>query len=174
MTREALARLEESAGEFPAFLDSILEQLITYAGETSSITEPMVEIFEQNLGESDTFALTEAISQRKTSAALVLAHALMEKNNRDAVMLIGLLHWQIRRLWQARVLLDRGESEGAVLKKCRVYPGQAPYFLKSLRTFPRKKIEQALEGLFSLDRQMKSGNVETGAALESWLVRVTS
>ena len=174
MGRGALMRVEEMAGEAPSFLNSILDQLILYSAESPEITEEMITKFEENWNRVDVFTLTDAIASRKTGKALVLLKELLEENNGDIFSLLGLLHWQIRRFWQARVLLDEGKPEGAFLKKCRVSPRQAPFFKRQLQAFSRLKLEKALEGLFQMDWKVKTGQTNGPLALEQWVVNVTS
>ncbi len=174
MTPQALTRLEAQAGDAPAFLDSIVEQLIIHAGAKTQITEEMVAFFEENWQEVDGFKLTDALANQNTAETLRLLRQLVGDSERDLISLLGLLHWQVRRFWQARVLLEEGRPEGEVLKRCRVYPNQASHFLRQLKRFTRKKLETALEGLFQLDWKLKTGRAEGLSALESWLVQTTT
>lgn len=174
MTPEAIRQLEEMVGEAPAFLDTLLEQILTYAGDEKTITEETVMTFEENWNEVNVFKLTDALSAHQPAAALQILGALFEENEKDAISLIGLIHWQIRRLWQGCVLLDEGASEAAILKKCKVYGPRAPYFLRDLKRLDRKKLERAIEGLFRLDWNLKTGRAEMPVALERWVVGLTT
>ena len=166
-----LQRLEDQAGDAPAFLDSILDQLILYAGDRKEITEDMLELFEENWKSVDVFSLTDAILAKKSGRALILLKQILEENDKDLISLLGLLHWQIRRFWQARVLADEGQSEGVILKKCKVSPRQAPFFMRQLKSFSRKKLEECLEGLFQMDWKLKTGRGEGPLELEKWVVQ---
>ncbi len=169
----ALRRLEEQAQIAPSAVDTILDQLILVSGNARQITDEMVQAFEEKFSEVDGFALIGAIASRKTARALVLLRELLDQNAGDYFSLVGLLHWQIRRFWQAGMLLEKGEPESLVMKKCKVSPRQAPYFLRQLRMIPNAKLAQALEGLFRLDWNLKTGQAEGEAALESWVVSLT-
>ena len=170
MTPQGIALLEERVGDLPEFLDSLLEQLIGYAGGQAQITDSMVEDFEENWKPLDVFTLTDAIAGQKKGEALIFLRRFVEENGTDLISLIGLLHWQLRRFWQARVLLDEGKAEENVLKKCGVSVRQAPFFMRQLKAFSRRKLERAVEGLFQLDWKIKTGRVEGIPAFESWLV----
>lgn len=174
MTRSALARLEEEAGEAPAFLDSFIDQLIVFAGEVREIDESMVDAFHEKWREVDVFRLTDAIAGRKTGEALTLLRQFLDENEGDLISLLGLLHWRLRRFWQARLLLEKGKSEPEILQRCRVSGRQASFFMRELRALSRQRLEQALEGLFQLDWKLKSGRVQGPAALEAWVAEVTT
>ncbi len=169
----ALARLEEQMGDAPAFLSSVLDQLIAYTGTETQVTEATVEAFQENWKEADAFALTDAIANRNPAKALLLLKQLVDSPD-ELISLLGLLHWQIRRLWQARVLLDDGESEGIIIKKCRLSPKQMSFFMRQVKNFSRKKLEYSLEKLFELDWKIKTGQAEGAIALEAWAVQTTT
>jgi DNA polymerase III delta subunit len=170
---DALAYLEDQASEAPSFVDSLLGQLILYSGEKKEITQEMIEAFEENWKKVDVFRLTDAIAAQNSNQALSLLKQFLDENDKDLISLLGLLHWQIRRFWQARVLLDEGANESTLLRKCRISPKQAPYFMRQVRIFSRQKLEKALEGLFRLDWELKTGQVEGIIGLESWIVQLT-
>lgn len=174
MTSEALNLLQEEAGEHPVLLDSMLDRLIFYAGNKSQIDESMVETFHEELGYVNVFELTDALASRQTGAALALLHKLMEDQEKDWVALLGLVHWQIRRLWRAKVSEEEGVPDAVILRKIRISPRQMPSFTRQLKSFSRGQLETALEGLFQLDWKMKTGQVEGPSAFEAWVVQTTS
>lgn len=171
---QARRRLEESAGDAPSFLDSILNQILTYAGDQEEITEAMVEQFEEKWVEINAFQLTDALGAKKTDRALYLLRELLGESGGDAVGLIGLLHWQFRRLWLGRLEMDQGAGTDVIQKRVRLSPKQAPFFLRQVRTYERPRIERAIEGLFQIDWALKSGRVQGEDALERWVVETTA
>ena len=171
---QAMAKLEQHMGEAPALLDSVLKQLINYTGDQKEITEAMVDVFEEKWEEVDVFRFSEAVVGQKVDAALVLFRKLLQDDESDLISLIGLLHWQIRRLWLAKSLLEEGRSESVVFKKCKVYPKQAPFFMRQLKSLSLQRLEQLLEGLFYLDWKVKTGELQGEPALEAWIINPTA
>lgn len=168
-----LERLEEQAGDAPALIDSVLNQLILYAADHTEITEEMADRFQENWKEPNIFTLTEALVSMRKKEALVCLKQILEQDDKDVISLIGLLHWQIRRFWQARVLLEDGVSQSDLLRKVKVSPKQAPFFMRQLQSLSRKKLEESLEGLFQLDWGLKSGRAEGAVDLEKWVIETT-
>ena len=166
-----LERLEEQAAEAPSFMDSVIDQLVLYAGEKAEITEEMLDQFEENWKEPSIFVLTDALAGRKVKEALVCLEQILAQDEKEIIPMLGLLHWQIRRFWQAKVLSDEGVSQSEILKRCKISPRQAPFFWRQLQPLSRKKLEQALEGLFQLDWALKTGRAEGAVDLEQWVVR---
>lgn len=174
ITPDALSRLDDQVGAMPVFLDSILEQLIQYAGDKTEITIEMVELFEENWQEVDVFSLANAVASRQPERAILLLKQILSDQGEDVTALVGLLHWQIRRLWQVKYLMEHGHSESEALRQGRISPKQAPYFSRQLRAFSLQKLDAALEGLFQLDWRIKSGRGEGALELETWVIETTS
>ncbi len=168
---EALRRLEEQMAEAPAFLDSVLDQLILCTGDQSEIQESMVEAFEEKWQETSVFKFIDALASKKRENALVLFERIFQEEAHDSASLIGLLHWQIRRLWQARALLEEGVSETLICKKCRISFKQSGFLMRQVRGLSRSKLEEALEGLFQLDWGLKSGRVDERLGIERWILQ---
>lgn len=169
-----LRRLEEQAALAPSFMNSVLDQLLLYAANKDEITDEMVDLFEEKWQETNVYHLTDAIAGRKMQTALTLMKRVLEEGDQDVIALTGLLHWQIKRLWLGRVLLEEGAPESILLKKCKISPRQAPFFMRQIKASSRKNLEAALEGLFQLDWKAKTGRVEPAVGLEAWLVKTTA
>lgn len=171
---KAQRRLEGMVGDSPSFLDSILTQLIIYADAQDVLTEQMLEKFEERIADIDVFELTNAIAAKRTDLALKLFNEYMEENDTDIFSLMGLLHWQLRRLWQASVYLDEGQDPTIIAKKCRISSYQSNLFFDQLRKLSRKKIELSIENLFLLDKGIKTGEAQDKIGLERWIVELTA
>ncbi len=174
ITPGALTRLEEMGQASPSFLDSFIEKLALYAGDRREINEDMVETFNEKLeGETDVFQLTNALFGGKPGQALMILKKLTGEDEKELIPLLGFLHWQLRRMWQAKVLFDDGLPESEVLKRCKVYGKQAPFFMRQVRQFKREKLEKAVEGLFQIDGKLKTGRMEGSLGLEMWIVELS-
>ena len=80
-----------------------------------------------------------------------------------AIVLEGLLLASFRKM-----------DQGTVLKKCHISSKQAPFFIRQLKLFSRSELEQAIENLFRLDWEMKTGRVDGPMGMEAWVVNATS
>lgn len=174
MDPPALSALLDRMGDQPSMLESVVDQMINYVGSESRIGLEVVEHFSERWQELDSFQLVNAIVAKDAGKTVILMRRLVDETGQEPQALIGILHWMLRRYWKAAVLLDRGLSQDAVFRSCKISPRSAPYFLKQLRTFSRAQWEKAIEGLFDLDWKLKTGRAEELPGLESWLIRTTS
>jgi DNA polymerase-3 subunit delta len=170
MTPGAKARILAMSGDAVMFLDTMIERLVQFAGDKQEIDEDMVNRFEENWTEMDVFKLTNALVDRDPARALKIFRDLMEFYEADLFSLVGILHWQLRQLWQAAMLLTSGISEREIGSKLRMSPGR----LSALRRFPVARLESAVEALYQIDRKSKTGQVEGVSGLEAWLLEYTA
>jgi len=168
---DAQKMLEEQAGGHPGLVDSMLNQLIRYAGDRAEISADMVALFEEKMTTVDIYQLVDAITSGRTPAALRLFNNYMEENDSELMAFIGLLHWQLRRYWLAACLLEQGVSESSILFRCGVREYQARNFMRQVRQLSRMRLEKAIEGLFQTDWALKTGKYpDERMAFENWLI----
>ncbi len=170
ITPGAKARLLAMCGDAVMFLDTMLERLVQFAGDEKEIHEDMVARFEENWTEMDVFKLTGALVDRDPSRALKVFRDLVGFYEADLISLVGILHWQLRQLWQAAMLLKAGTPEREVCSKLRMPPGR----LAALRRFPVERLEAAVEALYQIDGKTKTGQAESISGVESWLLEYAS
>lgn len=171
LSHGAQQRLEEIAQASPSFLDGFLEKLVLYAGDHNEISEDMIDAFSEKAEETtDVFQLTNALFAGRSGQALIVLKKLLGEDEKELIPLLGFLHWQLRRMWQAKVLFDDGLSESEVLKRCKVFGKQASFFTRQVRQFRREQLEKAIEGLFQIDWKLKSGRGEGDLGLELWIM----
>jgi len=174
MTSIARKRVEAEVGDSPSFLDSILNQLILYSGDKPEITNEMIDLFEENWSTADTFAFIDSVVSGNAAKSLALFHDLIDKGDGDLIQLLGLINWQLKRFWQTAVLIEEGESDNAIMKKCRIYPNQARMFFQQVRRMKRAAIEAAIERLFQLDWAIKTGQTADLYGMERWIVELSA
>lgn len=170
MTPGAKARILAMCGDAVVFLDTMIERIAQFAGERHEIDEDMVNRFEENWAEMDVFKLTNALVDRDPEKALKVFRELMEFYGADLFSLVGILHWQLRQLWQAAQLLTAGVSEREISSKLRMSPNR----LSALRRFPVARLESAVEALYQIDQKSKTGQVDGVSGLETWVLEYTS
>lgn len=171
LSPQAMSSLETLGQDYPALLDSVIENLILSAGEASEITAEMVEAFEENRVKGNRFKFLDAILARRPGEALDGFQKLMESGDDDPIVLTGFLHSQFRQYWQAQLLAERGFSEAKIFSELKINPRRGHFFGKQMRLFSRLQLETALEGLFALDRNVKTGEEEVRSGLEKWIAR---
>lgn len=173
ISREALEALEERLGTSFGFLDSFLDQLILEAGEKAEIDVGAVEAFDERLFRWEGQDLIQALAEKNAQRSLEVLHDLVEQNARDFPSVVGLLHWQLRRFWEAKRWLAQGIAPREVAFRLRLFSGREREFFKQLERFSQEELEKILEGLFDLDWRLKTGRAEGRYEIETWLINAT-
>ncbi|MBU9889089.1 MAG: DNA polymerase III subunit delta [Candidatus Omnitrophica bacterium] len=170
MTPGAQIKLLAMCGDAVVFLDTMVDRLAQFAGERAAIDETMVSAFEENWAGMDAFKLTNAFLDRDPARGLKTFRDLMELYEADLTSIVGILHWQLRQLWQAAVLLEEGMTEREVSSRCRM----PPFRMKALRQISLGRLESALEALHQIDKGSKTGQLEGVAGIEAWLLKYSA
>lgn len=174
MSGAAIRRICEKAGDHPGHIDTLIKQLVQYAGDAGEISDEMARQFEEDLTAVDMDRLLDAITTRRLDLSLSLFNRFLEENNRDFIMFIGLVHWRLRTLWQVSTLLEEGMPEASIQKTLKLYYGKVKPLCQQARSIGRARIERALEGLFQLDWACKSGRAEPRSGFERWLAEAAA
>ena len=170
LTREAGEMLEDRLGDSYSLLDSLIEQLILYAGSRSEIDRAAVETLDEKMERLEGEDLLEATAERNLTKALAALNDLLQVNFRDFPAVVGFLHWQFRRFWEAKRWLLEGKTESEISMRIRLSSSRAAGFFRQLGRFKKEELEKILEGLFQLDWELKSGRAEGRYEIERWLV----
>ncbi len=172
LTRDAWQMLEEKTGGNLTLLDACVDKLILYAGGKSTIDAETVQSLADKMIEYDVYDLTNALSDKNAKRAIEVFRYLYDLEG-SAIAVIGLLNWQLKRIWQAKKILDE-EGEGALTRKMKVSPYQLPHLKRQAMRFGDAQLQKAFDQLFDLDWKAKTGALHDQVALEAFLIELCS
>ncbi|PIQ85141.1 MAG: DNA polymerase III subunit delta [Candidatus Omnitrophica bacterium CG11_big_fil_rev_8_21_14_0_20_45_26] len=172
MTREAWQLLEERTGGHLTLMDACIEKLLIYVSEKDVIDAPAVLQLSDKLLAYDTFDLTNAIAEKNPKKALEVFEYLYQLEG-SGIGVIGLINWQLKRLWQAKVIAKE-KGERAVGQNLRISPYRLSGFLRQMASFQLTELEHAFDELFDLDWKLKTGTLNGRIALEAFIVSLAS
>jgi len=174
ITPEALEVLGERLGSSFGFLDSFLNQLILGVGENPEIDRSTIEAFDERFFRWEGQDLIQALVEKNVPRSLEALQDLVEQSGRDFPSVLGLLHWQLRRLWDAKQWLAQGVQARDLAARLGLFGRRADEFSKHLERFSLEELEKILEGLFDLDWRLKTGRAEGRYEIETWLINAAS
>ncbi|MBI1977722.1 MAG: DNA polymerase III subunit delta [Candidatus Omnitrophica bacterium] len=170
LTPDAWTALEERLGAAPALMSMVLDQLMLYSDQ-STIDEKQVEVLASEFLRYEPFDLTEALAEKDIDRALKIFHFFYDLTG-DMTTMVGLIHWQLKRLWQAKRMLARGARSDEIGRALRIPPFRLHPFLAQTKRFEQANLEQLLESLWQLDWGSKKGASEETVAMEMFLATV--
>ncbi|MBI4970902.1 MAG: DNA polymerase III subunit delta [Candidatus Omnitrophica bacterium] len=171
-TPGALKMIEESCGEHFILLDNTLEKLSLNVGDSGTITEKEVEALADQIDDRTGFDLAEALASKKMTKVFEIYFQLYEDNPYQSGELLGLLNWQIRKIYEGKRLMKKGASKQELASKLKMSPYFMDRFITNVQSFDERKLKNAFNYLLETDEAVKTGKVAVGAALETLLLRL--
>ena len=166
---QALASVESG----PRALGSEIVKLLTYVNFTRPVEAADVEALTPAGGETRVFDMVDAIGQRRGPAALRELKKLLDRE--EPLYVLGMIVRQFRLMLQAKELLaDARAGEAEVARALGLHPFPAGKVCAQARTFALADLEHIYRGLLAYDVEIKTGQVEAGAALDALVAGLTA
>jgi DNA polymerase III subunit delta len=162
----AVRQLAQLAPDDLGLLDSEILKLVTYAdGRAVSLDD--VHLLSAS-PEVTIFGLLDAIGQGQRGSALAHLRQLFQRGERSE-SIVPQIAGSLRRLIQARELLDQGIRGPALARKLGAHPFVAQKTEQQARGYRVEQLETALRRLLQMDRAIKTGEAEPELALELFI-----
>ncbi len=171
LTPDAWQVLQERLGASPRLMDMAVDQLMVYS-EGPQIDEQSILGLAGEFLRYEPFDLTEALARKDISKALQIFHFFYEISG-DMTNMVGLLHWQLKRIWQAKKILTRGGNQDEISRTLRIPPFRLTSFLNQVKRFDLQTIERLLQALWKMDWNSKTGACEESVAMEMFFAGVS-
>ena len=171
---DAAQRLIFISGELMSGLIPEIEKVAAYAkGERVTVAD--VEAVANHIPEAVIFDMTEFIAQKKYNSALsVLAELLADKNN-EPIAMLAMLAMQMRRLYAARLAIEKGLGSKFVMEACAI---KSDYIAKKLinaaRGYTLPQLIRAVELCAQADYQMKSSSQDARELLKEVVLHIAA
>lgn len=150
------------------FLHNELEKIALFTSEKTLITQQdLVEIMSA-IPEISVFAMIEAVSQKQVGKALKLIGEQLQAGEHP-LKLISLLARQVRMMWQAKEMAERGYGSRDIAEKLGLVPFIGEKMLKQSKNFTTATLKQTTIALAKADHDLKSGGA-TGMVLEEIII----
>lgn len=171
---EAVQRLMFISGNLMNRLIPEIEKVAAYT-KGERVTAADVEAVASHIPEADIFEMTELIAQKKNnSAAAILAELLADKSN-EPIYILAALGAQIRKLYAARLALDKGLGAKYLMEACALkYDFIATKLLGAARGYTLPQLKRAVELCCEADYRIKSSAEDDEALLKETVMRIAA
>ena len=170
---QAAKLLDERCGDNLFVLDDAIEKIILYAADKKVLSVDVVQVATKEFFLSQQYDLTDSLLDKNPAVALRVFHNLLQTRASNAVSVVGIINWQLKRIWRAKRLTEQGIDAQSIGKQLSIPPRYLKTFLKSVGRFSPDAIEQALEKLYELDVNIKRGIADPVRGMETLIVEVT-
>ncbi|MFZ5649636.1 MAG: DNA polymerase III subunit delta [Bacillota bacterium] len=166
----AAAEILARAGNTLQSLSQEIHKLISYAGESSSITPEDVAAATPPHPEEDVFAVVDAIGERNIKRAIEGINRLVRQKHPPPVIL-AMVARQIRLILRIGEAVRSG-SQGEIIRRLGIHPYVARKISAQQKNFDRKQLIRSLSSLHHLDVGVKSGRQDFLPAMENLLINI--
>lgn len=164
--RSALAALIARAGtDVPAIAEKVAQ--VAAAAPAGTVTAAHVDAVVVGHGNRGSFAVADAMCERRPGEALDLLRGVLESGD-DPVMVLGALVYRLRSIVAVAGGLD-GKEAGV-----RISAGQRRHLDRARRNFGPGELTRAYRALAAADVEIKSGDLPPAFVLERAVVAVAT
>lgn len=120
--------------------------------------------------EDDVFQISNALLRGDNASAISIFRDLKLLGSRSTDTLIPMLGTQFRFISQVMFLSHKGLNKSEIASELNTSEGRVGVTLRNARYFSRRQIAHALDDLYYLDYQIKSGQVDRFYGFELFLI----
>ena len=167
ITQEAINELSNRVdGDLTRFMNEaeklcLYKNPITLADVTLMVAKPL---------EDDAFQMSNALFRGENGVAISIYRDLKLLGQKFVDALVPMLASQFRFISEVCFLDSRGLDKDDIAKELGVSPVRVKIALKNSRNISRRQIANALDKLYNLDLQIKSGQIDRSYGLELFLI----
>ena len=173
LSKDAAELLVELTGDDLVRLYSEIDKLALFADSEKTIT---VEHVEKLIGHNrlfNAFAVIDKCLAGDAGAAVERLRSMFASNRSTEFTVVGAFAFQFRRMFNARVLLDKGVRPDVIAKQLRIW-GNVDKFFAQLRKMSLKQIGDRIQQLAGIDYAIKTGRTKPKVAIEQLVLKLSA
>lgn len=146
-----------------------IDKLLTFVDRKRAVDIGDVEELTAQGSQADIFGMVDAMAAGNTRQALTVLHQLLE--TQEPISLFGMVARQFRLLLQAREVLDEGRGS-QIASELHIHPFVADKLAGQARRFSMAQLEAIYHRLLLLDETMKTGQMPSDLALDTFIAEL--
>jgi len=173
LPHDAAELLVELIGDELGRLYSEVDKLTLFAGEEKTITPQHVE---QLIGHNrifGAFAVIDACLAGDSTQAVDRLRNMFAEDRSAEYTVVGAFAFPFRRLFNAKVLFEKGAGPSEVATKLRIW-GNKEGFFAQLRQMSLQQIGDTLQQLAQIDYAIKTGQSKAQVEIEKLALKLTA
>jgi len=165
--------LIELSGDGLTHLYTEIDKLALYAGDQKIIAQKHVESLTGHNRLFSAFAVIDAIVAGNAAVAIERLRGMFAADKSTEYTVVGAFAYHIRKMFDARILLDKGVPQRQIETRLRIW-GDTNAFFAHLRQMSLKQIGKYLQQLGETDYEIKTGQTQARVAMEQLVLSLAA
>ena len=173
LSKDAAELLVELTGDDLVRLYSEIDKLALFADSEKTIT---IEHVEKLIGHNrlyNAFAVIDTCLAGDAGAAVERLRNMFASDRSTEFTVVGAFAYHFRRMFNAKVLLDKGVRPDAIVKRLRIW-GNKDGFFSQLHKMSLKQIGDGIQQLAEIDYAIKTGQTKPQVAIEQLVLKLSA
>jgi DNA polymerase-3 subunit delta len=173
LSRQTAEILIELTGEELSRLYSELDKLALFIDKEKTITPKHIESLIGHNRLFNVFAVIDSIIDGNVGVAVERLRSMFAQDKSSEFSVVGAFAYHFRRMFNAKVLLDKGVRIGEIAKRCNIWSHRDKFF-SQLRKMSLKQIGGYLQQLAEADYTIKTGQTKAPVAMEQFVLQLSA
>ncbi|MHC4571218.1 MAG: DNA polymerase III subunit delta [Planctomycetota bacterium] len=173
LSKTAAELLIELTGDNPAQLYGEVDKLAIFAHSEKVITAQHVESLIGHNRIFSVFAVIDSVIAGDVAKAVDRLRSMFAQSKSAEYSVVGAFAFHFRRMFNAKVLLEKGVRPGEIVHRLRIF-GDRESFFAQLRKMSLKQIGVNLQRLAAADYAIKTGRTRTQVAIEQLVLNLAA
>jgi DNA polymerase-3 subunit delta len=173
LSQQAAELVIELSGEDVGRLFREIDKLAAYSDAAKEISIEDIESLTGHNRLFDAFEVFDKALSGKAAAAIERFRDMLAKDKTAQYSVVGAFIYQVRRMFDAKVLLDRGTSAKDIVNRLRIF-GNSDAFFGGLKKMNIEQVGILLEQLGRIDYQVKTGRSSIDVEMEKFILRLAN
>jgi DNA polymerase-3 subunit delta len=171
LSKDAAQMLVELTGEELAQLYNEVDKLALFAHGEKEIRADHVESLIGHQRIYGAFEVIDAMIAGQVGQAITRLRHMFEEDKSSEYTAVGAFAFHVRRMFQAKALLEKRVDPGIIAKQLRIWSNQDRFFAQ-LQRISLARIAAFLEELAALDHATKTGQGQAPVLIEQLVLRL--
>ena len=173
LNRDSAGLLTELAGDELPRLYSEIDKLALFADTEKVITSKHIESLIGHNRLFNAFEVIDAVIEGKPSIAVERLRGMFAQDKSTEYSVVGAFAYHFRRMFNAKVMLDKGVRTFEIVKRCNIWSQQDRLFAQ-LKSMSLKQIGDCLQQLAQTDYSIKTGRTKAPVAMEQFVLKLST
>lgn len=170
---DAAKLIVELTGDEIAILQKEVDKLIIYTEGKKQITIDDVLSLSGSCRLFDAFEVIDSCLAGQVGPAVDRLRRMLESDSSAEYSIVGAFAWQLRKMFKAKVMLDKGSRPDEISKSVGIWYNKDAFFNR-VRSLSLDRIAGLLKNLGQVDYDMKTGGTTASIAMEQIVLTLAS